>query len=166
MDRCLLSILPATSCIHAFNTDLSYFHSFGGKGDTPGQFNQPHSLAFDSSENGYVSDSMNHRIQKFTMEGDMLKIFGSGDGSEASHLTRPTALCISLYDAIYVVDKRRCIAAFDVQGDLLGEVRYDIISLRNPCAIAAMAVHKNKSYMCVLDSCFDALYVMPLQTCI
>ena len=113
----------ASHCIHVFNADLSYLQSFGGKGDTPGQFNQPHSLAFDSSGNGYVSDSMNHRIQKFTMEGDMLKIFGIGDGSEASHLTRPTALCISLYNAIYVADEHRRIVAFDVQGDLLGEER-------------------------------------------
>ena len=90
------------------------------------------------------------------MEGDLLKIFGIGDGSEASHLTRPTALCISLYDAIYVADKRRHLVAFDVQGDLLGETHYDIISLRNPCA---MAVHKNEYYMCVIDSCFDALYM-------
>ena len=48
----------ASHCIHAFNADLSYFWSFGGKGDTPGQFNRPYSLAFDSSGNGYVSDSI------------------------------------------------------------------------------------------------------------
>ena len=147
----------ASHCIHVFNADLSKFRSFGGKGAAPGQFNRPHSLAFDSSGNGYVSDSMNHRIQKFTMDGDLLNIFGKGDGSETSHLTQPRALCISSYDAIFVADKRRCIAVFDVQGNLLGEVRYDKISLRNPCA---MAVHKNESYMCVIDSCVDALYVI------
>ena len=147
----------ASHCIHVFNADLSEFRSFGGKGDAPGQFNQPHSLAFDSSENGYVSDSMNHRIHKFTMDGNLLKIFGKGDGSKASHLTQPTALCISSYDTIFVADKRRRVAVFDVQGELLGEVRYDGISLRNPCA---MAVHKNESYICVIDSCADALYVI------
>ena len=108
-------------CIHTFDAHLSNFHTFGGKGDAPGQFNQPHSLAFDSSGNGYVSDSMNQRIQKFTMDGDLLNIFGKGDGSEASHLTLPTALCISSYDTIFVADecRRTRIAVFDVQGDLL-----------------------------------------------
>ena len=79
MDKCLLSILPATAYMLSMLISL-YFQSFGGKGDTPGQFNQPHGLAFDSSGNSYVSDSMNHRIQKFMMEGDLLKIFGNGDG--------------------------------------------------------------------------------------
>ena len=53
--------------------------------------------------NGYVSNSMNHRIQKSKMEGDyyyLLKISGIGDGLEASHLTQSTALCISSYDAM------------------------------------------------------------------
>ena len=153
----LLVVDSASHCIHVFNADLFYLQSFGGKGDAPGQFNQPHSLAFDSSGNGYVSDSMNHRIQKFTMDGDLFNIFGIGDGSEASHLTQPTALCISSYDTIFVADKRMRIAAFDVQGDLLGEVRYDGISLENPCA---MAVHKNESYMCVIDRSVEALYVI------
>ena len=54
----------------------------------------------------------------------------------------------------YVADEG-VFAAFDVQGDLLGEVCYDEILLENPCA---MAVHKNKFYMCVIDSCFDALH--------
>ena len=143
--------------IHVFSADLSEFHSFGGKGTAPGQFNQPHSLVFDSSGNGYVSDSMNHRIQKITLDCDLLNIFGKGDGSEAGHLTQPTALCISSYDTIFVADECKRIAVFDVQGNLLGEVRYDKISLRNPCA---MAVHKNESYICVIDSCVDALYVI------
>ena len=147
----------ASHFIHAFNSDLSEFHSFGGKGAAPGQFNQPHSLAFDSSGNGYVSDSMNHRIQKFTIDGELLNIFDKSDGSEASHLTQPTALCISSYDTIFVADECRRIVAFNVQGDRLGEVRYDRISLRNPCA---MAVHKNESFICVIDSCVDALYVI------
>ena len=54
----------------------------------------------------------------------------------------------------YVADEHRRIVAFDVQGDLLGEVRNDEILLENPCA---MAVHKNKFYMCAIDSCFDTL---------
>ena len=53
----LFAMNSASHCIHVFNADLSYLHSFGGKGDTQGQFNQPHSLAFDSSGNGYVSDT-------------------------------------------------------------------------------------------------------------
>ena len=163
MDRCLLSILPAT----AYMLSMLISHTFGA-------------LEAKEIPRGSLT---NHTVWLLTLlEMVMLAtlwiiVFRSlrwrwhaksiwqsvtGDGSEASHLARPTALCISSYDAIYVADecRSRCIAAFDVQGDLLGEVRYDIIFLRNPCAIAAMAVHKNESYMCVINSCFDALYVI------
>ena len=58
------------------------------------------SLALTLPEMAMSATLMNYCIQKFKMEVDLLKIFGIGDGLEASHLTQSTALCISSYDAI------------------------------------------------------------------
>ncbi len=53
-----------------------------------GEFDNPHSVDVDSGGNIYVSDKDNHRIQKFSSEGDFIAAFGSegtGDG-QFTHL--------------------------------------------------------------------------------
>ena len=144
--------------VFVFNANLTFCRILGGKGKLCGFFDQPHSVAFDSAGNAYVSDSMNHRIQKFSTSG-LLQVdeFGFGNGTELSHLTRPTALCISCYDTVFVTDEHKRIAAFDVKGCFLGEVRYSKISLTNPCA---MVVGKDESSLSVLDSYVEALYTI------
>lgn len=146
--------------IFIYNANLTFCHIFGGKGKVCGFFNQPHTIAFDSTGNAYISDSVNNRIQKFsTSEEGLLQVdvFGSGYGSELSHLTRPTALCISCYDTIFVTDEHKRIAAFDTKGRFLGEVRYSKISLTNPRAIV---VGQNETHLSVLDSYVEALYII------
>ena len=148
--------------IYVFNADLTLCRNFGEKGKAHGYFDQPHSIAFDSAGSAYVSDSMNDRIQKFSTseEGSLHQfdaVFGSGIRSEPSYLKRPTALCISCYDTIFVTDEHSRIAAFDTQGCFLGEVRYSKISLTNPCA---MVIGKDESHLSVLDSYVEALYII------
>jgi NHL repeat len=45
-------------------------------GDPPGygdgEFNVPHTLAFDSAGNGYITETNNHRIQKFSSDGKFI----------------------------------------------------------------------------------------------
>ena len=56
-----------------------------GSGD--GQFSYPHGVAVDSSDNVYVADTSNHRIEKFDSNGTFitkLGSFGSGDGQFGS----------------------------------------------------------------------------------
>ena len=144
--------------VFVFNTNLTFCRIFGGKGKARGYFDQPYSVVFDSAGNAYVSDSMNHRIQKFSIS-EGVDVFGNGNDTDPSHLTRPTALCISCYDTIFVTDEhKKRIAAFDTRGCFLGEVRYSKISLTNPCA---MVVGKNESYLCVLASNYaKALYLI------
>ena len=50
-------------------------HSWGGFGESPGLFNEPWGIAVDDSY-VYVADTWNHRIQKFTLEGDFVDSFG------------------------------------------------------------------------------------------
>jgi hypothetical protein len=41
--------------------------SWGGTGNAPGEFNRPIGIAADGVGGVYVSDTMNHRIQKFVL---------------------------------------------------------------------------------------------------
>ena len=151
----------AAHLIYVFNADLTLSRTFGRKGKAHGYFDQPHSIAFDSAGSVYISDYMNNRIQKFSAseEGSLQfdAVFGSRNRSEPSYLKRPTALCISCYDTIFVTDEHNRIAAFDTQGCFLGEVHYSKISLTNPCA---MVIGKDESHLSVLDSYVEALYII------
>jgi len=55
-----------------FNSRGEYLFEWGGTGDGPGQFNQPHSLAMDSQGRLFVADRGNNRIQIFTQDGAFL----------------------------------------------------------------------------------------------
>ena len=147
--------------IYVFTADLTLCRTFGGKGTAHGYFDQPHSIAFDSAGSAYVSDSMNDRIQKFSASEEGLlqfeAVFGSGNRSESSYLKRPTALCISIYDTIFVTDEHNRIAAFDTQGCFLGGVHYSKLSVTNPCA---MVIGGNESYLTVVDKDAEVRYVI------
>ena len=54
---------------------------FGSSGSAPGQFKDPDGVTVDGSDNILVVDSGNHRIQKFTAEGEFVTTVGTkGDG--------------------------------------------------------------------------------------
>lgn len=50
-----------------------WLKSFGDRGDKPGEFNTPHSIAADSNGNIYVADRFNRRIQVFDNQGNYLR---------------------------------------------------------------------------------------------
>ena len=53
--------------------DGNWLKSWGERGDEPGQFNTPHSIAADAKGNVYVADRVNHRIQVFDGDGKFLR---------------------------------------------------------------------------------------------
>ena len=53
--------------------DGNWLKSWGERGNGPGQFNTPHSIAVDAKGNIYVADRGNHRIQVFDGEGNFLR---------------------------------------------------------------------------------------------
>ena len=55
--------------VQVLNSDLTFSNSFGRKGSGRGQFVGIHGIACDSTENVYVVDADNHRIQLFTADG-------------------------------------------------------------------------------------------------
>ena len=70
--------------------------SWGKLGTGPGEFDQPHSLAFDSKGRLYVADRNNNRIQVFDQDGNYI--------SEMKQFSRPSGVFIDKNDTIYVAD--------------------------------------------------------------
>jgi hypothetical protein len=51
----------------------NWIKSWGERGDKPGEFNTPHSIAADANGNIYVADRFNRRIQVFDGDGKFLR---------------------------------------------------------------------------------------------
>ena len=49
--------------------DGEFIGSWGEEGDGDGQIKGPAGIAFDADQNMYVVDSLNHRVQKFSLDG-------------------------------------------------------------------------------------------------
>ena len=94
--------------------------SFGSSGSASGRFNIPTGLTIDkNSEDIYVIDSDNNRIQRFQDNGvfDGLE-FGSSNSSDKEYLEGPIAIAMhKSSDYIYVADKEQdSIVVFDDRG--------------------------------------------------
>ena len=79
-----------------FSKDGKFIKTWGKKGSAAGEFNMPHSLAFDSKGRLFVADRENHRIQIFNQDGEYLdqwKQFGQASG-----------IFIDKNDVMYVAD--------------------------------------------------------------
>ena len=84
--------------------EYTLVEDWGSEGDGDGEFNVPHSIAFDSSGNAYVTDTNNHRVQKFSSDGKFIMKWGSeGDGDDQFIL--PLGIDLDSADNIYVVDQ-------------------------------------------------------------
>ncbi len=69
---------------------------WGKLGTGPGEFDQPHSLAFDSKGRLYVADRNNNRIQVFDQNGTYL--------FEMHQFSRPSGIFIDKHDNLYSAD--------------------------------------------------------------
>ncbi|GIS82704.1 MAG: hypothetical protein CM1200mP15_13360 [Dehalococcoidia bacterium] len=73
------------------------------KGSGEGELDSPYGIALDPDGNIYVADWGNHRVQKFTPEGNHLATFGHA-GKGSGSLNHPTGVCIDNEGDVYVVD--------------------------------------------------------------
>ena len=99
------------SRVAKYDRNGDWVKSWGTKGTGPGQFDTPHSIAIDRSDNVYVGDRGNHRVQVFDTEGRFLRMFSvdippdpgtkavNGNTPTGDRLTSmigaPNALCIT-----------------------------------------------------------------------
>ena len=101
--------------IQVLNKDLTYSHSFGKRGSSPEQFNQPYDMIFDNEGYLYVADYYHHHIKKFTSTGQYISTFSSW-GSNPGQINHPISILID-NNLLYVSEYgNHRISIFDTNG--------------------------------------------------
>ena len=93
------------------------------KGQAPGgTFNEPWGVAVDVDGSVYVTDTWNHRVQKFSADGKFIKMWGSfGQAERADSFWGPRTIAIDAKGRIFVMDTgNKRVAIFDPEGQGLG----------------------------------------------
>ena len=83
--------------------DYKLVGEWGGSGSEDGQFLQPFGIAIDGDDNVFISDPMNHRIQKFTPEGQFLAAWGTY-GHDEGQFIAPQGIDVDGDGNVYVAD--------------------------------------------------------------
>lgn len=92
---------------------------FGTHGSGRGQLEHPHYIAVSSTNRVIVSDSNNHRVQIFDVNGRVLKAFGS-EGSDEGQFKFPRGVAVDDQGYIVVADSgNNRIQMFTPEGDFL-----------------------------------------------
>lgn len=92
---------------------------FGKPGSLEGEFYHPTNLALSRDGYLYVTNTTNFRIQKFTLDGQLVRSFGTL-GTGLGHFARPKGLALDRENHMYVVDAAfENVQVFDPEGKLL-----------------------------------------------
>lgn len=86
----------ANARILKFSADGKLLMEWGKKGTGPGEFDQPHALAFDSQGRLFVGDRGNNRLQIFDQHGKLLDTW--------HQFSRASGIFIDANDVLYVTD--------------------------------------------------------------
>jgi sugar lactone lactonase YvrE len=82
--------------VFKFDKNGKLIKEWGSTGTGPGQFDQPHALAFDSKGRLYIGDRNNNRIQIFDQDGNYI--------AELHQWSRPSGIFIDKHDNLYSAD--------------------------------------------------------------
>jgi len=109
--------------IQMFDNAFTYQGSFGTLGINNSQFNSPRGGGVDQNNNWlYVADTLNHRIQKFTLDGIFLAKWGSynPNGVDGT-FQNPSRLDVDEFGYVYVTDTNNSrIQKFNSSGNFVG----------------------------------------------
>ena len=62
--------------VQVFDLDLKFIRSIGSHGKGRGEYNRPLGVAFDTTENMYVAENANERVQMMNSSGHFIRVFG------------------------------------------------------------------------------------------
>jgi uncharacterized protein (TIGR03663 family) len=99
----------------------------GCQGDGRGQFNEPWGIAVDGQGNVYVSDTWNHRIQKFDNQGNFVTMWGQfgstgGELGQPALFYGPRSVVVGQDGNLYVVDTgNKRVQSFTPGGDFVAQ---------------------------------------------
>lgn len=111
--------------------EWSIAFTFGQRGMAPGTFNFPTHIVYHRLLGLVVSDTLNFRVQRFSIDGEFVAEFGSkGDG--AGDFSLPKGVAVDSRGRLFVVDAHfenvqvfdpdgRLLLAFGEEGDGLGQ---------------------------------------------
>ena len=101
-------VISAKESVSVFTPNGTNLRSFGTLGSGPGQFRYPRGVAVDDEGNILVADKRNHRIQKFTYDGQFLASVGT-EGTEQLQFRRAKDITFNTHNKkVYVVDNENC----------------------------------------------------------
>jgi uncharacterized protein (TIGR03663 family) len=98
---------------------------FGSQGSGPGQFERPNGIAIGPDGYVYVADTGNHRIQKFTPDGQFVATWGQNSAVETEAglpqgFNEPWGVAVAPDGSIYVADTwNHRVHKLDAQGNLI-----------------------------------------------
>ena len=129
--------------IYQFDTKGFVTSEWGGKGAENGLFSWPNDVACDRRNSDqlyiYVTDTSNHRIQKFSSMGQYITQWGS-EGKDPGEFYFPTSIAVDNEGLVYVTDMETYrIQVFQPDGTFItqwGEGGYHPGQLNDPTGLA------------------------------
>ena len=83
--------------------EKNFLRKWGVGGSEPGQLGAPAGMALDANEDLFITEQANHRVSKFTRDGQFLMTFGS-PGSDPGQFQKPWGITVDRQDNVYVAD--------------------------------------------------------------
>jgi DNA-binding beta-propeller fold protein YncE len=117
------------------------FGSSESGSDQPGTFNEPWGMAIDKDGYIYIADTWNHRIQKFTANGNFITTWGHfGQAETPDAFWGPRDVLVDDFGHVYVTDTgNKRIVVFTLDGEFItefGEVGLGDGQLDEPSGLA------------------------------
>ena len=112
-----LSTLPVVD----YKSKVKPILSVGGAGKSEGQFNRPWGVSVDyTTDNIYVADQQNNRVQLLDRNGRYLFKFGDTDG--AGKLNQSFTIAISTKKVFVTSAETRCVLVYDLNGAFIKQM--------------------------------------------
>ena len=133
----VLHLSPQGNLLNAWGE----FGSLDSGDAVPGTFNEPWGIAISTEDEIFIADTWNHRIQKFSLEGEFLASWGHfGQRETSDAFWGPRDVAVDKHGHVYVSDTgNKRIVVFDSQGTFItefGEVGFGDGQFDEPSGLA------------------------------